>query len=163
MGDKMNKDIVFYSNYDNYSKKVLNDLSKLKIDDKLIYICVDDENIQLPKFLAVVPTLYLVKEQSILVDDDIEKWIENVNKKPDESSGELDAYFNSNSSFSSQFSNLDDTTDKVQNSVFSYISSENDNLAQPKDDIYSKGEDTNKNYETLQSERQKELQGVQRI
>ena len=79
MGDKMHKDIVFYSNYDNYSKKVLDALSKLKMDDKLIYICVDDENIQLPKFLSVVPTLYLVKEQRILVDDDIEKWIENVN------------------------------------------------------------------------------------
>ena len=123
MGDKMHKDIVFYSNYDNYSKKVLDALSKLKMDDKLIYICVDDENIQLPKFLSVVPTLYLVKEQRILVDDDIEKWIENVNKKPTETSGELEAYFNSNSSFSSQFSNLDDTTDKVQNSIFSYISS----------------------------------------
>ena len=163
MGDKMHKDIVFYSNYDNYSKTVLSELSKLKIDDKLIYICVDDENIQLPKFLSVVPTLYLVKEQKILVDDDIEKWIENVNKKPEESSGELDAYFNSNSSFSSQFSNLDDTTDKVQNSVFSYISSENDNLAPSQNEMNSKGQNTNKNYETLQAERQKELQGVQRI
>jgi hypothetical protein len=160
MGDKMHKDIVFYSNYDNYSKKVLDALSKLKIDDKLIYICVDDENIQLPKFLSVVPTLYLVKEQRILVDDDIEKWIENVNKKPTETSGELDAYFNSNSSFSSQFSNLDDTTDKVQNSIFSYISSENDNLAPSQQEM---NQDTNKSYETLQEERQKELQGVQRI
>ena len=159
MGDKMHKDIVFYSNYDNYSKKVLDALSKLKMDDKLIYICVDDENIQLPKFLSVVPTLYLVKEQRILVDDDIEKWIENVNKKP-ETSGELDAYFNSNSSFSSQFSNLDDTTDKVQNSIFSYISSENDNLAPSQPEM---NQDTNKSYETLQAERQKELQGVQRI
>jgi hypothetical protein len=160
MGDKMHKDIVFYSNYDNYSKKVLDALSKLKIDDKLIYICVDDENIQLPKFLSVVPTLYLVKEQRILVDDDIEKWIENVNKKPTETSGELDAYFNSNSSFSSQFSNLDDTTDKVQNSIFSYISSENDNLAPSQQEM---NQDTNKSYETLQEERKKELQGVQRI
>jgi hypothetical protein len=162
MGDKMHKDIVFYSNYDNYSKKVLDALSKLKMDDKLIYICVDDENIQLPKFLSVVPTLYLVKEQRILVDDDIEKWIENVNKKP-ETSGELDAYFNSNSSFSSQFSNLDDTTDKVQNSIFSYISSENDNLAPSQNEMNQRGQDTNKSYETLQAERQKELQGVQRI
>jgi hypothetical protein len=160
MGDKMHKDIVFYSNYDNYSKKVLDALSKLKMDDKLIYICVDDENIQLPKFLSVVPTLYLVKEQRILVDDDIEKWIENVNKKPTETSGELEAYFNSNSSFSSQFSNLDDTTDKVQNSIFSYISSENDNLAPSQQEM---NQDTNKSYETLQEERQKELQGVQRI
>jgi hypothetical protein len=160
MGDKMHKDIVFYSNYDNYSKKVLDALSKLKMDDKLIYICVDDENIQLPKFLSVVPTLYLVKEQRILVDDDIEKWIENVNKKPTETPRELEAYFNSNSSFSSQFSNLDDTTDKVQNSIFSYISSENDNLAPSQQEM---NQDTNKSYETLQEERQKELQGVQRI
>jgi hypothetical protein len=108
----------------------------------------------------VVPTLYLVKEQRILVDDDIEKWIENVNKKPTETSGELEAYFNSNSSFSSQFSNLDDTTDKVQNSIFSYISSENDNLAPSQQEM---NQDTNKSYETLQEERQKELQGVQRI
>ena len=161
MGEKMHKNIIFYSNFDEYSKKVLAEFSKLKMEDKLIYICVDDDNIKLPTFLEVVPTLYLVKEQSILVDDDIEKWIENLNKKPNEISGELDAYYNSNSTFSSQFSNLDDTIDNVQNSVFSYISSENDNLEPGVDQ--TKGQNTNTSFETLQAERQKELQGVQRI
>ena len=33
------------------------------INDNILYVCVDDENIQLPNFIKAVPTIYLIKDQ----------------------------------------------------------------------------------------------------
>ena len=42
------KDIIFYSNFCTYCKEVINEISKTPINDNILYVCVDDENIQLP-------------------------------------------------------------------------------------------------------------------
>ena len=57
MGEKLHKDIVFYSNLDEYSNKIIQQLSSKNEKDNFIYICVDDPNIQLPDFLSAVPTI----------------------------------------------------------------------------------------------------------
>ena len=57
MGEKLHKDILFYSNLDEYSTKIVQTLSTKNEKDNFIYICVDDPNIQLPTFLTVVPTI----------------------------------------------------------------------------------------------------------
>ena len=61
----MKKDIIFYSNYCTYSKEIINQISKTSINDNIIYVCVDDENIQLPPFIKAVPTIYLVNDKKI--------------------------------------------------------------------------------------------------
>ena len=43
----------------------------------MIYICVDDKNIKLPPFVQAVPTIYLVSEKKIIVDENIDKWIQS--------------------------------------------------------------------------------------
>ena len=60
----MKKDIIFYSNFCTYCKEIINQISKTPINDNILYVCVDDENIQLPNFIKAVPTIYLVSQKT---------------------------------------------------------------------------------------------------
>ena len=35
----------------------------------MLFVCVDDENIQLPPFITSVPTIYLINDKKIVVDE----------------------------------------------------------------------------------------------
>src|SRR6056300_975991 len=120
MSRQKQKDIVFYSNRDDYSKRVLKMVSDQNRDNNFIFICVDDRNIQLPSFLQVVPTIFLVKDKQVLVDENIEEYL-TPKKKDQEFQDELGAYFDSSSGFSSCFSNLDESNLESKNSMFSYL------------------------------------------
>lgn len=73
----MKKDILFYSNFCTYSKEIINSISKTNLNNNIIYVCVDDNNIQLPPFIKAVPTIYLVNEKKIVVDENITTWLKN--------------------------------------------------------------------------------------
>ena len=80
-------------------------------------------------FLKVVPTIFLVREQNVLVDESIEEFLHPKSQNSEatgSSGGELDAYFDSNNGFSSCYSNLDESHTNSNNSMFSYI--QNDDL-----------------------------------
>ena len=135
----MKKDIIFYSNYCTYSKEVINQISKTPINDNIIYISVDDENIELPPFIKAVPTIYLVNDKKIVVDEEIAQWIKEKTSKPVDDS--ILPYFGStDNSYSSSFSTLDD---KEENKPF--ISSytflgEEQKIETPKSDSGSNSE-----------------------
>ena len=106
----MSKDIIFYSEYCDYSKQTLELIKKYKLTDTLIMVCVDDENIKIPPFLEAVPTIYLQKSKSIIIDDRITEYIEK--RKPQDSSaniGDWDSSFGSNSM--TNFASLDEGAD----------------------------------------------------
>ena len=71
----MKKDILFYSNYCTYSKEIVNNVSKTPLNDKMLFVCVDDSNIQLPPFVTSVPTIYLINDKKIVTDESIPEWI----------------------------------------------------------------------------------------
>ena len=71
----MTQDIFFFSNYCNYSKEVFEKLTETKLLEKMISVCVDDDNIQLPPFLDAVPTIYLAEKQQVVKDEDILDYI----------------------------------------------------------------------------------------
>ena len=119
----MKKDIIFYSNYCTYSKEILNQISKTSINDNIAYVCVDDPNIQLPNFITAVPTIYLVDEKKIVVDEAISGWIKEKISKPQVE--DLQAYYGStSSSFGNQFSQIDNSDDKPFISPFTFIGEE---------------------------------------
>lgn len=168
MSEKMGKNIIFYSNKDIYSKKVLNIISGQKRDNEFVFICVDDRNIQLPSFLKVVPTIFLVREQKILVDESIE---EHLTPKQTNyggggggsSNNDLDAYFDSNNGFSSCYSNLDNSETNSNNSMFSYIQDDdltggatNNGMETPKGSLDNA-------FERLAAERKNDFSGIQRV
>ena len=166
MSEKMHKNILFYSNRDNYSKQVLNIISSEKRDNEFVFICVDDRNIKLPSFLKVVPTIFLVREQNVLVDESIEEFLHpksQNNGASDSPSGELDAYFDSNNGFSSSYSNLDDSQTNSNNSMFSYIRDDDLTGGATNSGIESPRGSLNNAYEKLAAERQNDFAGIQRV
>ena len=166
MGERLHKDILFYSNLDEYSNQVVQQLSNKTEKDNFIYICVDDPNIKLPQFLTAVPTVYLVKEQKILVDEKVQEFVNNLGKpKMDNTgNGDLDAYFSPSNSFSSSYACLDNSVEKAENSVFSYIEGADNSPVHPKAGLDSgiKG-GTNDAFEKLAAERKNDFAGIQRI
>ena len=117
------KDIIFYSNYCTYSKEIINQISKTPINDNIIYVSVDDENIQLPPFVNAVPTIYLVNEKKIVVDEQINDWIKSKISKPVDDT--LQPYFGGcDSSYSSSFSSIDDKELKPYISSFTFLGDE---------------------------------------
>ena len=164
------KDIIFYSNFCTYSKEIINEISKTPINDNILYVCVDDENIQLPNFVTAVPTIYLVDKKRIVVDESIPKWIqEQLSKKENTSNDEIQAYFGSNdSSFGCSFSSLDNKDEKPFISSFTYIGDEQ-KINTPEDSAGSSNNNNNfqrsgvsGDFERLQNERQNEFQSIQR-
>ena len=105
----MDKDIIFFSNFCDYSKEILGKIEEYKLQDKIVSVCVDDENIKLPPFLEAVPTIYLQKSISIIVDDDIVSYLENQKPQPQQNIGDWDNNFASSSM--STFASLDNNED----------------------------------------------------
>ena len=120
----MKKDIIFYSNYCSYSKEIINQIAKTPIHDNIIYVCVDDDNIQLPPFVKAVPTIYLVNDKKIVVDEAIGGWIKDKISKPKDTV-ELQAYFGScDNSYGGSFSTLDDSDDKPFVTSYTFLGDE---------------------------------------
>lgn len=168
MGEKLHKDIVFYSNFSDYSNKIIQQLSSKKEKDDFIYICVDDSNIQLPSFLTAVPTIYLVKEQQILVDEKVEEFIDNLGKPKFDSlggsNGELDAFFSPGNSFSSTYACLDNSTEKADNSSFSYLDGADlSSNVEHKNEQSGIKSQTNDAFEKLAESRKNDFRGIQRV
>ena len=169
----MKKDIIFYSNYCTYSKEVINQISKTPINDNIIYISVDDENIELPPFIKSVPTIYLVNDKKIVVDEEIAQWIKEKTSKPVDDT--ILPYFGStDNSYSSSFSTLDDK-DENKPFISSYtFLGEEQKIETPKSDSSSSSSSSNSssssssskykpsNMDKLQQERQSEFQPIQR-
>ena len=73
--NKFEKDLLFYSNYCIHSNKLINTISKTPLHNSIFYICIDDSNIKVPNFITRVPSIFLVNEKKVLVEDDIDYWI----------------------------------------------------------------------------------------
>ena len=74
--NKLQKDIVFYSNYCLHCNNLLNKLSKTPIHSKIFYVCVDDNKIKIPKIITRVPSLYLVNDKRVLIENEIDTWVD---------------------------------------------------------------------------------------
>lgn len=156
----MKKDIIFYSNFCTYSKEIINQISKTPINDNIIYISVDDENIELPPFIKAVPTIYLVNDKKIVVDEGITQWIKEKTSKPVDES--IQPYFGStDNSYSSSFSTLNsDESNKPFISSYTFLGEEQ-KIETPKSDSNTNNTKAS-NLDKLQQERQAEFQSIQR-
>ena len=119
----MKKDIIFYSNHCTYCKEVINQISKTSINDNIMYVCVDDDNIQLPPFVKAVPTIYLVNDKKIVVDEAISEWIKEKVSKP--KNDEVLAYYGAcDNSYGGSFSPIDKVDSKPFISSYTFLGDE---------------------------------------
>lgn len=125
----MKKDIIFYSNFCTYSKEIINNISKTPLNDLMLFVCVDDDNIQLPPFITSVPTIYLINEKKIVVDEAIPQWINeklSASKGPSSNNDEIQAYFGTcGDSFGLNCSSIDNQETKPFISSFTYLADDN--------------------------------------
>lgn len=68
------KDILFFSNYCEYSNEVLNLIIRKNIANEFMMVCVDTNKYNLPSFVDRVPVVFTKSEQ-VLSDDIIVKYI----------------------------------------------------------------------------------------
>ena len=170
----MGKNILFYSNYCKYSKQVIQQISSSNIKDNLIYVCVDDDNIKLPEFITAVPTVYLVNEKKILIDDEIQNYIgeqgnlnnsnssnsnssnSNSSNSNSNNSDELQAYFGEcNSCFGNSYCNIDNSENKPYISNFTFLdstesNSNNSQMKPPRNSLDSKLQELQQNRDSIQ-------------
>jgi len=119
----MKKDILFYSNHCTYCKEVINQISKTSINDNIMYVSVDDDNIQLPTFVKAVPTIYLVNEKKIVVDEAISEWIKGKVIKP--KTDDVQAYYGAcDNSYGGSFSTIDNVDTKPFISSYTFLGDE---------------------------------------
>ena len=83
--NRLEKDLLFYSNYCLHSNNLINQVSKTDLHPKILYICIDDNKIKVPNFITRVPSLYIVTEKRVLVEDDINDWISSKIRKNNQS------------------------------------------------------------------------------
>ena len=144
------KDIVFYSKVCSYSNEIIELIKDKNLDGDLVLIDIDDNKIQLPNFIEVVPTIFLSKEKTLIIDEEIVKWI---NKKHEENKSKDDIGAYNTDSFSINFSNLNDSELPNSNDYFSSINEDNQlNLKQDPHEIPDK-----RTMEEYQKQRQLDL------
>ena len=164
----MKKDIIFYSNYCSYSKEIINQLAKTTIHDNIIYVCVDDDNIQLPPFVKAVPTIYLVNDKKIVVDEAIGGWIKDKISKPKDT--ELQAYFGAcDNSYGGNFSTIDDSENKPFISSFTFLGDEQkietpngENVGSSNNSMVGQSNSLSNSFDQMQQSRNNEFNGLQR-
>ena len=64
------KDILFVNNFCTYCKEIINTISKTPLNNNLMFVCADDDNIQLPPFVTAVPTICQLMKK-IVADEGI--------------------------------------------------------------------------------------------
>jgi hypothetical protein len=69
------KDILFFSNYCDYSNDIVNMMVKKNVKNEFMLVCVDNSKFQLPQFVDRVPIIY-TKHDELIYDDNILKYIE---------------------------------------------------------------------------------------
>ena len=159
----MKKDILFYSNYCTYSKDIVNSISKTQLNDNMLFVCVDDSNIQLPPFITSVPTIYLINDKKIVTDEAIPEWIKeklSITKGPELNSDTQAYYGTCEDSFGLNCSSLDESENKPFISSFTYLSDENGSTMAAKNHPRQGGKDNS--IEQLQQTRNDEFKSITR-
>ncbi len=159
----MKKDIIFYSNHCTYCKEVINQISKTPINDTIMYVCVDDDNIQLPPFITAVPTIYLINDKKIVVDEAISEWIKEKLSSaagPTINDDEIQAYYGGcGDSFGQNCSFVDNSESKPYISSYTFISDDTGSTMAAND---KNNPQSNNDLEKLQKMRNQEFQPINR-
>jgi hypothetical protein len=165
----MKKDILFYSNFCTYCKEILNNISKTPLNENMLFVCVDDDNIQLPPFITSVPTIYLINDKKIVVDEAIGEWIKEQLSvhSPQKESDEIQAYFGSNGdSFGQNFSTIDNKDTKPFISSYTFLGDDNGSSMAATSDVRQQDMTGSSKFDSqmdkLQKERNQDFQGITR-
>lgn len=140
----MSNNFLFYSNYCQHSKRLIEELKKVGAQNNFSMCCVDDPNINLPPFIQSVPTIYLANERKILVNENLFSWVNSTFRQSNQNtqntvltnaditgSNDIMAFHNTEmgSQFSDSYSFIDEgSAKKAMHHSYSYLNDNPDSL-----------------------------------
>lgn len=144
------KDILFYSNYCQFSKDVLSRIIKLDAKSDFVLVCVEVYKARLPPQVTVVPTI-LTRDGKLLIEDDINTYLDRSASKYN--NGPRDMFTQSLAGFSYLDANDGGYGGEDHYGVFG----EDQKIYTPEEDGDAQGGLT---FEQLQSQRERDIQSV---
>jgi hypothetical protein len=126
---QFSKDVLFFSNFCDYSKEIVNLLIKKNIKQNFVLICVDSSKYKLPDFVDRVPIIY-THNGEVLYDETIVKYIEAISPKNESI---LPFSLHQSANYSDNFSFLDDS-DELSNKGYTMVGFDQRIMAAPDDD-----------------------------
>lgn len=78
MSPKSAEYVMFFSNYCNFSKDVISDITKKSLRDAFVFVCVDQAQHQLPAFVDRVPFVCNLATKQCYVDADIDVLLQSL-------------------------------------------------------------------------------------
>ena len=108
----MQRDMFFYSGFCRFSTDVTDLMTKHNIRQSFVFICVDNKNYNIPKFIDRVPSI-LKQTGEVFTDDELFKYLETKykNTSSQDISPIMSVYGNS-TSYSSAFSSIEENDDE---------------------------------------------------
>jgi len=122
----MNKDLLFYSNKDDYSKEMIEIINKNSIKD-IFPVCIDDSKIKIPSFVKLIPTIYLSKSKELIIDEKIKEYITRLVKTENTDTNSIEAYGTGNMD---NFHDID--LSKKEDSNLDFFFTENEKIDEDK-------------------------------
>ena len=110
----LQKHILFFSNFCQFSNEVCKKIEKLNIKNSFIMINISQKKYKIPSMITTVPTILLNDKRTILQEDKIDKFLDEVYSKLNKN---IDPFTNT-SGISNNFSFLDDDSNKSMSSMF---------------------------------------------
>ncbi len=156
----IDKPILFYSNYCQHSREILNLLQKNNVLESLLLINISSNKYKIPSFIKCVPSLYY--NNTVLFDEDLEKFINTklISKNNNDS---IDAFFPSemNSGIGYSYSYLGSSdNDNIRNSLMYVNDMENCKITTPDENDFLNSDEKNINMNKLTEQREQDLQKI---
>lgn len=104
-----NKDLLFYSNFCDFSKEVVTLVTKKNLRPSLLLICIDTGKYQIPPCITCVPSLLTASRDMVYIEDGLRQYLEEKAKSifPQEESIQTFSWEGNNYSESYSFVNED--------------------------------------------------------
>ena len=116
----MSKDLLFYSNFCEFSKEIIGILIKQNIRNNFLLVCVDTRKFDIPRVIDHVPAILRPNTGEVITEENLYKYLESITvttKQNTEISPMLSVY--GNTLYSSSFSSLmEDEVSEDKNYVF---------------------------------------------
>ncbi len=161
---KINKHLLFYSNLCTYSNEIYQKILKYNLKENFYLIDISKNKFKIPDKITSVPSLLLNDKKTLLKEENLEEFINNLNKK-----NEIDVlpYFQNGSLLSDNYSllNENDINDgQALNKGFDYINSDSKLLLIGEDKKSNKNINENKGLidkmNSIQEDRNKDIQNI---
>lgn len=72
-----NKDILFYSNYCDFSKEIVTLITKKNLRGSILLVCIDTTKYKIPACIDRVPSMLSADRETLYIEDDLVQYIES--------------------------------------------------------------------------------------